>query len=295
MLTERISTTIEQAESLDGPADAIAGFVHRLLPAGRLTSVLSGTPLGHPAHPMLVSVPIGAWVSSVVLDLFGGESGRRSARRLAGFGALAAVPTALTGLSDWSDTLGAERRVGLVHAATNDVALILFGSSWNARRRGKHRAGRRLALLGSVALGAGGWLGGHLAYAIGVGVDTNAYLSGPSEWTDVANEVDLDEGRPVFTIAGTVPILLLRRGSSIVAMSDRCTHRGAPLHEGSIVDGCIQCPWHDSRFRLSDGQVARGPATRPQPMFEARVLDGRVQIRRAAEQRALRANPVDAA
>jgi nitrite reductase/ring-hydroxylating ferredoxin subunit len=51
------------------------------------------------------------------------------------------------------------------------------------------------------------------------------------------------------------------------------------LNEGTIEDGIVVCPWHGSRFRLRDGAVMGGPATFPQPRFEARNVAGRVQIR----------------
>ena len=85
-------------------------------------------------------------------------------------------------------------------------------------------------------------------------------------------------------------MLLVRHEGRVRALVDRCTHTGAPLREGELVDDCIQCPWHASRFSLDDGAVVRGPATRPQPAFEVHAGRGRVQVRRA-EQRALRVNP----
>ena len=77
----------------------------------------------------------------------------------------------------------------------------------------------------------------------------------------------------------------------MVVLADRCTHRGAPLHEGELLAGCIVCPWHGSEFAL-DGSVVHGPATRPQAAYEVRVVDGQVLVRRADEPRTLRTNPV---
>jgi nitrite reductase/ring-hydroxylating ferredoxin subunit len=96
---------------------------------------------------------------------------------------------------------------------------------------------------------------------------------------------------PTHAEVDGVPVLLSRSNGRVVALADRCTHRGAPLHEGKIEDGCIVCPWHASRFRLTDGSVVRGPATRPQPGFEVRIVAGRVEIRRPDEMRSLRSNP----
>jgi nitrite reductase/ring-hydroxylating ferredoxin subunit len=207
-------------------------------------------------------------------------------------GTLCALPAAVTGASDWADTLGAERRAGAVHALANDAALGLYTASWVARRRGHHGNGVRRALLGAAVLGFSGWLGGHLAYALGVGVDTTAFLAGPTEWTDVAAEADLVEGEPLCVDVGVVPLLLIRERGNVFALHDRCTHRGGPLHEGTVADGCISCPWHQSRFSLADGGVVRGPATRPQARFAVRVQGDRVQVRKTDERRTLRSNPV---
>ncbi len=291
-LPDTIADGIEDAAFLDPPADAATNVLHKLLPAGPLKDLLSGTPIGHPAHPMLVTVPIGAWLSANMLDVVGGRQGRATARRLVAMGTAAALPAALSGASDWSDTMGAERRVGLVHAAANWAAIALYGSSWIARRKGRFTQGVGLAVLGAAAVGVGGWLGGHLSYSIGVGVDTTAFMTGPTEWTDALAESDLAQGRPVSAMVGVVPVLLVRREGQVFALADRCTHRGGPLHEGDVVGDCIECPWHSSRFNLRDGRVVRGPATRPQPLFETRVTDGRVQVRQIGEQHALRTNPV---
>lgn len=288
---DKLTEPIEKAAWLDAVADRLSGALGKVLPNGPVKDAASGTAIGHPLHPVLVAVPIGSWVAASYLDLVAGKSSRAAAQKLVALGVLAAGPTMLTGASDWVDTTGAERRVGLAHAAMNSTALGLYASSWLARRRGRHGGGVALALAGSFVLGVGGWLGGHLAYALGVGVDTTAFQQAPTEWTDVAAEADVSE-EPSVVDAHGVPVLLLRRNGRILALADRCTHRGGPLHEGAVQDGCIVCPWHGSVFRLTDGSIQRGPATRSQPVFEVRVTDGRVSVRRAAEGRSLRLNPI---
>lgn len=282
---ERFVVSLEQATALDRVGEPVRKLTDAIGP-GRTKDLLSGTALGHPAHPLLVTVPIGAFASALGLDASNVDP--KASRRLIALGLLASVPTVATGLSDWADTEGAERRIGIAHALSNSGALSLLGASWLVRRAGG--SGRALAWAGFAVLGVGGWLGGHLAYALGVGVDTTAFTAPPQEWTDACADSDLLAGKPVAVSVGGMSVLLVREQGRVSALADRCTHRGAPLHEGTVVDGCIQCPWHASRFDLRDGSVTRGPASRPQPALQTRVVDGRVQVRRP-ETHALRTNP----
>lgn len=292
-LLDKIVGAVERASVLDRPAEIVASVLGRLIPTGPIKDIASGTPIGHPAHPVLIALPVGAWSAATFLDLTGDETDRAAARRLVGLGTVTAIPAALTGASDWLDTEGAERRVGFVHASLNYLALGLYGGSWLARRRGDHASGTKLALGGATVMATAAWLGGHLAYALGVGVDTTAFQQAPTDWTDAA-AADAVGAAPLGVTVAEIPLLLLRHEGRIVALADRCTHRGGPLHEGTVADGCVTCPWHGSRFALADGAVRQGPATRPQPVYETRVVDGRVQVRRSADERALRAAPVGA-
>ena len=154
-----VAQRVERASFLDRLAAGAQGLGRKAVPEGPVKDVLRGTPLGHPLHPALVAVPIGA-----------------GARRLTAIGCMAALPAALAGGTDWLSTDGEQRRVGLVHAVLNDAALTCYALSWRARRRGARRRGLVLSLAGGGLLGAGGWLGGHLAYSLGVGVDTTTFL-----------------------------------------------------------------------------------------------------------------------
>jgi nitrite reductase/ring-hydroxylating ferredoxin subunit/uncharacterized membrane protein len=286
---EQIVERIEQLSALDRPAELVNGALRKAIPQGSVEHALSGTPIGHPLHPAMVTVPIGAWTSSLAFDVLGD---RTAARRLIAIGCLAALPTAAAGASDWMSTHGPERRVGLVHALLNYAALGAYGMSWRARRRGRRARGIALSVAGAGLVSASGWLGGHLSYSLGIGVDTTVFQQLPQEWTDVAGEAELPaEGELACVEADGVAVLLTRRGETISALLDRCTHRGGPLHEGEVSDGCVVCPWHGSAFSLTDGSVQAGPATRPQAVFDTRVENGRVQIRRA-ERRTMRTQPV---
>lgn len=274
----RATDLLEDAEVLDGVISPIAGRVSKML-AGSAKDVLSGGWLGHPVHPLLTDLPIGAWTSALFLDLAGGRRARPAADALVAAGVAAALPTALSGLSDWSDLGRREQRVGLVHAAVNDLALTLWTASLIARRRGKRGGGVALGLLGATALAVGGYLGGHLAYRRAAGVDRNAHADLPEEWSPLADAAELPEGQLVLSHAGDTPLLLVRRGDTVQALADRCSHLGGPLHEGSLEGDTVTCPWHGSTFCLDDGRVVHGPASAPQPTLEVRTTGGKLEVR----------------
>jgi nitrite reductase/ring-hydroxylating ferredoxin subunit len=277
-----IAGRIEQAKALDPAVDAVSKAYNAALPRGPVKDALHGTWLGHQLHPMLVAGPIGLWAGATLLDLTAGRKGRDAAQRLVGAGLLAAVPTALSGAADWSELGTAKRpkRVGLVHAAANNVTVLLYGASWLARRRGDHARGRTLALLGTAGLSVGGYLGGHLAYAQAVGVSRNAdEQKKPRDWTDAAAAADVVEGQPVAVDVKGQAVALVRSGGTVSAIGNTCGHWGGPLAEGTLVDGCLECPWHGSRFRLADGSVARGPATTPQLSYDVREVGDRLEVR----------------
>ncbi len=160
-----LTRRLESSSALDPVVGAARPLAAALVSDPWRRDALRGAWLGHALHPLLTDLPIGLWTSALTLDLVGGPSARPSATRLMGLGILAAVPTAVTGWAEWSGTGPREERVGVVHAASNIVALSLFALSWRARRRDAHVRGRVLGLAASSALGLGGYLGGHLVSA----------------------------------------------------------------------------------------------------------------------------------
>jgi nitrite reductase/ring-hydroxylating ferredoxin subunit len=239
---------------------------------------------------------------------------------------LTALPTAASGAYDWLDTDAAEQRVGVAHGLFNTAATGLFALSWWQRRRGRHGVGTALGLAGGAAMTAGGFLGGDLSYRRGVGVNTTAFQSGPVDWKPLLAVARLASGLPqgvvvdgvaLVAVPGAPPRPRPEDGGSddhghpgesrpsegrdevvapVSVLESRCTHRGGPLDEGRVErrtsgggGDCIVCPWHLSRFRLEDGSVATGPASVPQPVYETRVRDGMVEVRRD-EPGALRRN-----
>jgi nitrite reductase/ring-hydroxylating ferredoxin subunit/uncharacterized membrane protein len=273
---------VEGAEALDGPGAAIGKQVRNIFGPGVVRDMLSGTWLGHALHPLLTDVVIGSWTSANVLDLLGGDDDGSAAEKLIAVGMAAYAPTAISGTVDWADGEAVDsrvRRVGLVHAASNATAFGLYTASLLARRRGDRGRGKALALAGAAVMSAGGFLGGHLSYTRGVGVNQTAFDEGPSDWTPV-EAGDLQSGEPKAVDVGDTPVMLVRHEHGIHAMHDRCSHRGCSLAGKGEVDGhLVTCGCHGSQFDLNDGTVQRGPATTDQPVYEVRESDGRIELK----------------
>jgi nitrite reductase/ring-hydroxylating ferredoxin subunit/uncharacterized membrane protein len=277
---EKLMERMAEAAALDSVARPASKKVAALIPHGVVKDVLSGTWLGHPLHPLLTDVPIGCWTNAMLLDAVAGERGHDAADMLVAVGVVTALPTAVAGLADWSDTLGEERRLGFVHALGNVAAVLCYSLSWRARRRGDRRRGVVLGFVGGALATMGAYVGGHLAWRKGVNVDRHAWDHASDEWVDVAADDELLDGKPLAVTAGDDTVLLLRDGGVTHAIADVCGHAGGPLHEGEFADGCVTCPWHASTFRLDDGSVVHGPATGPQPAYDVRAVGGRVSVRR---------------
>jgi nitrite reductase/ring-hydroxylating ferredoxin subunit/uncharacterized membrane protein len=279
VLLEKAMKRLEEAEALDQPAQKLADVVHAATRPRLVKNALSGTWLGHRFHPLLVELPIGFWSGALMFDMIATRRGRWAADVLVGSGVVAAVPTAAAGLSDWADTFGGPKRIGLVHASCNTLALLSYSGSLVARLLGRRKAGVGLSLVGATAISVGGYLGSHLSYVQGVGVERKWLAGGPKDWTAVLDTGELQEATPRVVRAGETDVLLYREGNRINALWATCTHEGGPLAEGHFADGCVRCPWHGSTFRLADGKVVRGPAAASQPVYEARVTDGKVEVR----------------
>jgi len=274
---------IESLDAVDKPAVAISCKLSEIPGPGKLKDAISGTAIGHALHPMLTDVVIGSFLSATALDVIGGDESGQASERLIMLGIATYPPTALTGASDWADgSVGnaSVRRIGVVHAVANSAALSLYAASLRARRRGERGKGTALGLIGAGALGFAGYLGGHLTLVNGVGVDQTAFDAGPREWTEATGAASLADGEPRRVVVDDTPVLLVKQGESISAIHDRCSHRGCSLTERGEVSGSeIECTCHGSRFSLRDGALLQGPATQPQPAFETRERDGKLEIR----------------
>jgi len=153
---------VESAHRLDSLIARVAPVVDRIITTPEQQQVLQGRWLGHAVHPLLTDLPLGLWTGTNVLDLLPVPGSRRSAEWLLALGLLAAPPVVVTGLAEWRDIETREQRVGLVHGVLNASGLVLYCLSLLSRRRDRHGLGVALALGGSVAVAAAGYLGGHL-------------------------------------------------------------------------------------------------------------------------------------
>ena len=203
---------------------------------------------------------------------------------LATVGVLSTIPTAAAGLADWSDTYGPARRVGVVHAAANVVGIGFYAASISARRRGNRMSATALGLMGMGTMTIGGYLGGHLTFVRGVGVN-HTFMEDPApEWKTAVSKDELNNGAPLLVDLDDVPTLLYRSGEEIYTLRNRCTHAGGPLNEGEFDESrkggpCVKCPWHQSVFRLKDGAVVHGPAAVPQPTFDVQTTGDKIEVR----------------
>lgn len=168
MNPHRILRSFEGLRLLDRPAGVLSRFFGRLIDRSRLGGILRGSWLGHPVHPLLVTIPIGTWTASAVFDVLFKDVA--TARRLVGVGLVAVPPTLLAGWADYVLLDKPQQRVGLVHALSNAVGVSMFGLAYRAYGRDRNRAARTFVILGLVAIGVGGALGGHLSYAQGAGM-----------------------------------------------------------------------------------------------------------------------------
>lgn len=243
-----------------------------------LKDALYGTWLGHPLHPALTDVPVGAWTVSAALDLLGQE---RAADATLKLGVLGAVGAAVTGAAQWYDLQEMEepRRLGALHAMMNTTALGFYLASWALRDRGHRGSGVATAFTGYAIASSSAWIGGHLSFRLGIGVSRDAFLEPADTWIDVGLLDDFPDGQLGRVDADGIPVVVYRDGEYVYAAAATCTHVGGPLDEGERDGTCVTCPWHGSTFDLRDGAVIHGPATAPVQVYETRNDSGAIQIR----------------
>ncbi len=265
---------------------AIGTFYGALGTPGRaVKNALHGTTvIGHPLHPTLTDVPVGAWTAGLLADWLFVATGRVPAA--AGDIALAAglavaVLAAVSGYTDFHETGGYERRVAVAHGLTMTSVVVLEAMSLLLRLAAP---GARLTaiVLSTVAwllVVGGAYLGGHLTFGLGSAVNHNAFSAGPGDYVRVGRREDFPEGQMRRVEAGGLPVLVVRRMGLLQAIGAACSHAGGPLEQGTLEGDVVTCPWHGSRFSCSDGRVRGGPATFDQPVLTVRERGGVVEVK----------------
>ena len=197
-ISERVDQLSDASPGLDGVAAAVKAAIAPVAgdraPQG-VRDALLGSALGHPMHPFIVTLPIGAWSLASLFDLMGE---RRAADLCLRTGVLAAGAAAITGLAQWNEVTDRERprRIGVMHSSLNTVASGIYICSWVLRSRGQRGAGVATAAAGLAVTSLSGWLGGHLSYTLGVGVEDDALVRQHAASQPVVDE-DAAEAQPV--------------------------------------------------------------------------------------------------
>lgn len=271
-------------------AKPFGDFNHRWLsalfrPIRPIKDLLNGTWLGHPVHSAVTDIPIGSLLVSVVLDILGQRVGADVALLATVLFMLAA---AVAGAADYVDTDGTARTRATLHSTLMVIGLVVLVISLVIRAGGP--ADRTvpvvLSVVGLLIVTAGAFVGGDVVYALGNMVSRHAFRGAGTKWIrlEVDNVTDMAElpvATPVKAKAGINDLVLVRIGATVHAMHAVCAHAGGPLAEGTVVDGCLECPWHGSRFWIDNGRVARGPALYDQPAYELREAEaGGYEVRR---------------
>ncbi|RIK40441.1 MAG: iron-sulfur protein [Chloroflexi bacterium] len=287
MIGEQVDLALDNAQ-LEKMASNLAHTVHTAVLGGgegtrQVADLLHGTWLGHPLHPVLTDVVVGAWTISALFDYIAVFNRSRQAELIAdtltAVGNYAALPTVLSGLTDFSTIPHRAAGTALAHALLNNGGFALQVASSRARQNGDRERAVALSTVALVLLTAGAYLGGHLSYAKKVGVKHTEEVTEPEGWMPALETTKIREREPRRIEVAGHPVLLYREGDFIQAIGAVCPHDGGPLEQGKFYNGCVQCPWHDSVFALADGRIVHGPATYPATRYDVRIRNGIVEVR----------------
>ena len=283
-----------RAPFLERLSDGLQGVIGKLAgntgkPPRLWKSLLSGTWLRHPLHPLLTDVPVGAWLLTALLDIIWLISPSSNAWAARGaevtvlIGVLAGLAAVATGSADWSDTYGPERRTGLYHGALNSLATLIYIVSTILRftsSSGDTALAAILGFIGFVILTVGAYLGGTMVFDHGTQVNHTAWEHAPEDYKAVLPVAEATANKLYRVTVGGVPVVLVKLGDKYAALAATCSHAGGPLDEGQLQGDVVQCPWHGSRFRFRDGRPVTGPASIAQPRYDVRVRDGQIEVKR---------------
>lgn len=94
------------------------------------------------------------------------------------------------------------------------------------------------------------------------------------------SEIPKDEMKAVQV--GVEEVMIANVQGTFYAIGNACTHVGGPLAEGTLTDKIVTCPWHGSKFDVTNGQVVGPPARLPVPVYEVKVQGDEILLRKKA-------------
>ena len=106
-----------------------------------------------------------------------------------------------------------------------------------------------------------------------------AMTKGVPDFVRVASTGEIPEGKMRKVIVGSQQVLVANVKGKYYAIGNACTHLGGPLDRGILEGHEVECPLHRSHFDVTNGQVKRGPATRPEPVYEVKIDSGSILVR----------------
>lgn len=247
----------------------------------------------HPLHPILVAFPIAFFTGTFVAHALGWWLDKPALLQTASYlnaaGVVTALLAAVPGLIDLLLAVpprSSARMRGIRHGLLNTLNLLVFTACYCLRREEANNVLLLgLEVAGLVLLSVAGWMGGTLVYRNQIGVDHRYANAG--KW----QEVRLPEETGRLDVGGAdelkmnamkllrLPnrrLVLARTEDGFVAFDDHCPHKGGPLSDGSLACGTVQCPWHGSQFRVSDGSAVAGPAREGIKVYPVKEEDGRL-------------------
>jgi len=104
-----------------------------------------------------------------------------------------------------------------------------------------------------------------------------------SGWKRIISDAELPDGKPVVATLDGEELLLFKRGATLFACGNKCSHYGGPLAEGLVVGDAVICPWHNARFDMASGRKEAPPGLGPVAAYEVKNEKGDIYVREASK------------
>ena len=100
------------------------------------------------------------------------------------------------------------------------------------------------------------------------------------DYVKVGKVDDIHPSQTKAVEVGRDTVCIVNIDGKIYAIGNTCTHMGGTLAEGKLEGYEFQCPWHGSKFDVRTGQVTKPPARIPEPIYEVKIDDKDILIRK---------------